>query len=48
VTGDVLWQDLNPLFSNSWRKSWGDPGFGYPSEPYITAAFFNESYGITL
>ena len=28
--------------------AWGDHGFAYASEAYINAAFFNESYGVTL
>ena len=28
--------------------TWGDGGFGYASEAYINAGFFNESYGVTL
>jgi C1A family cysteine protease len=36
------------IVRNSWGTAWGDKGFCYPSEPYITAAFFNESYGVTL
>ena len=27
---------------------WGDHGFAYASEAYINAAFYNESYGVTL
>jgi C1A family cysteine protease len=36
------------IIRNSWGTAWGDKGFAYASEAYITAAFFNESYGITL
>ena len=36
------------ILRNSWGTAWGDKGFAYPSEAYITAAFFNESYGVTL
>ena len=36
------------IIRNSWGTGWGDQGFGYASEAYITAAFFNESYGISL
>lgn len=36
------------IVRNSWGTGWGDKGFGYASEAYISAGFFNESYGVTL
>lgn len=36
------------IVRNSWGTAWGDHGFAYASEAYINAAFFNESYGITI
>jgi hypothetical protein len=40
--------DSRFILRNSWATTWGDNGFGYASEDYINAAFFNESYGVTL
>jgi hypothetical protein len=36
------------IIRNSWNTTWGDRGFGYASEAYIKAAFFAESYGVTV
>lgn len=41
-------KDHRFILRNSWGTQWGDQGFAYASEPYITAAFFNESYGVTI
>jgi C1A family cysteine protease len=40
--------DKRFIMRNSWGTAWGDKGFAYASEAYINAAFFNESYGVTL
>ena len=33
------------IVRNSWGTGWGDHGFCYPSEAYLAAAFYPESYG---
>ena len=41
-------KDKRFIIRNSWGTGWGDKGFAYASEAYVNAAFFDESYGITL
>ena len=41
-------KDARFIIRNSWGTTWGDKGFAYASEAYITAGFFNESYGISV
>jgi hypothetical protein len=36
------------IIRNSWGTAWGDKGFAYASPAYINAAFFTESYGVTV
>src|SRR5215813_15411316 len=36
------------IIRNSWGTGWGDHGFAYASPAYITAGFFDESYGVTV
>jgi Papain family cysteine protease len=41
-------KDQRFIIRNSWGTAWGDRGFAYASEAYVNAAFFDESYGITM
>jgi C1A family cysteine protease len=41
-------KDKRFIVRNSWGTAWGDKGFAYASEAYITSGFFNESYGVTV
>jgi C1A family cysteine protease len=36
------------IVRNSWGTGWGDKGFAYPTDAYVNAAFYNESYGVSL
>ena len=41
-------KDQRFIVRNSWGTGWGAKGFAFASEAYITKAFFNESFGVTL
>ncbi|HUR99016.1 MAG TPA: C1 family peptidase [Pyrinomonadaceae bacterium] len=36
------------IIRNSWGTAWGASGFGFATEAYIQAGFFNEAYGVNL
>jgi Papain family cysteine protease len=36
------------IVRNSWGTAWGDQGFAYATPAYISAGFFDESYGVTI
>ena len=41
-------KDNRFIIRNSWGTGWGHNGFGYATEAYINAGFYNESYGAVL
>jgi C1A family cysteine protease len=41
-------RDKRFIIRNSWGTGWGDKGFAYANEAYISAGFYDESYGVTL